>query len=92
MTESLLPSLDGVITSVCRAADHLRAQGHDAVILAPRSRDATPERYAGFRVALIRRVHSWADLTLAPSTAALAVSRLIGHHEEVARSRTLVAA
>ena len=50
VTESFLPSLNGVTTSVCRVADHLRAQGHDAVILAPRSRDATPERYAGFRV------------------------------------------
>jgi phosphatidylinositol alpha 1,6-mannosyltransferase len=53
VTESFLPSLNGVTTSVCRVADHLRSRGHDAVIIAPRSREATPERherYAGYPV------------------------------------------
>jgi phosphatidylinositol alpha 1,6-mannosyltransferase len=56
VTESFLPSLNGVTTSVCRVADQLRARGHDAVIIAPRSREATPERYNGFPVHRITSV------------------------------------
>ncbi len=50
VTESFLPSLNGVTTSVCQVADHLRARGHDAVIVAPRAREAMPDRYADFPV------------------------------------------
>lgn len=56
VTESFLPSINGVTTSVCRVADHLRASGHDAVILAPRSRDATPPTYGEFPVHRIASV------------------------------------
>lgn len=56
VTESFLPSLNGVTTSVCRVADHLRARGHEAVILAPRSRGATPDEYNGFPVHRIASV------------------------------------
>jgi phosphatidylinositol alpha 1,6-mannosyltransferase len=55
VTESFLPSLNGVTMSVCRVAEQLRAHGHDAVIIAPRSRDAA-ETYAGFRVHRIASV------------------------------------
>ena len=47
MTESFLPYLNGVTTSVCRVAECLRAAGHDAVILAPRP---APDSYAGYAV------------------------------------------
>jgi phosphatidylinositol alpha 1,6-mannosyltransferase len=47
VTESFLPSLNGVTTSVCRVAECLRARGHQAVILAPRP---APTTYAGFAV------------------------------------------
>lgn len=47
VTESFLPSLNGVTTSVCRVAECLRAQGHDAVILAPRP---APSSFAGYAV------------------------------------------
>lgn len=50
VTESFLPSLNGVTTSVCQVADQLRTRGHDAVIVAPRAREAMPGRYAGFPV------------------------------------------
>jgi len=50
VTESFLPSLNGVTTSVCHVADQLRASGHDAVIIAPRAREEMPDAYSGFPV------------------------------------------
>ena len=47
VTESFLPSLNGVTTSVCRVLEELRAEGHEAVVIAP---DPAPPSHAGFRV------------------------------------------
>jgi phosphatidylinositol alpha 1,6-mannosyltransferase len=47
VTESFLPTLNGVTTSVCRVAECLRADHHEALILAPRP---APTSYAGYAV------------------------------------------
>ncbi|MFD1505318.1 glycosyltransferase family 1 protein [Georgenia yuyongxinii] len=47
VTESFLPSANGVTTSVVRVLDHLAAAGHDAVVVCP---GPAPRSYAGFPV------------------------------------------
>lgn len=47
VTESFLPSLNGVTTSVCRVLDHLRREGHEAMVICPAP---APSEYAGFQV------------------------------------------
>ncbi len=53
VTESFLPSLNGVTTSVCRIAECLRDTGHEVVVLAP---GPAPALYAGARVHAISSV------------------------------------
>lgn len=53
VTESFLPSLNGVTTSVCRVSECLRQQGHDVLIIAPRP---APSSYAGFPVHAVASV------------------------------------
>ena len=53
VTESFLPSLNGVTTSVCRVLDRLRETGHDAVVIAP---SPAPESYAGFPVRAVTSI------------------------------------
>jgi phosphatidylinositol alpha 1,6-mannosyltransferase len=47
VSESFLPTISGVTTSVCKVLDELRRQGHDALVIAP---SGAPARYAGFPV------------------------------------------
>lgn len=47
VTESFLPTLNGVTTSVCRVAQSLRTLGHEALIIAPAP---APDRFEGFEV------------------------------------------
>lgn len=47
VSESFLPTVSGVTTSVCKVLDELRRQGHDALVIAP---SGAPADYAGFPV------------------------------------------
>lgn len=47
ISESFLPTISGVTTSVCKVLDELRRQGHEALVIAP---FGAPADYAGFPV------------------------------------------
>ncbi len=47
ITETFLPNVNGVVTTLCRMLEHLQRQGHEALLFAP---EGAPESYAGTRV------------------------------------------
>lgn len=48
VTETFLPNVNGVVTTLCRVLEYLQSQGHQALVLAP---DGAPSSYAGAEVA-----------------------------------------
>ncbi|MBR7743554.1 glycosyltransferase family 1 protein [Phycicoccus sp. BSK3Z-2] len=53
VTESFLPTVNGVTTSVCRVVEHLTAAGHEVSLLAP---SPAPAEHAGVPVRPVRSV------------------------------------
>ena len=53
VTESFLPSINGVTNSVLRILDHFQDRGHDAVVVAP---GEGPSEYAGTPVVRVPAV------------------------------------
>jgi phosphatidylinositol alpha 1,6-mannosyltransferase len=48
VSESFLPTVNGVTNSVCKVLDHLKLRGHEALVIVPSA--GAPTSYAGFRV------------------------------------------
>lgn len=46
-TETFLPKIDGVVTRLCQTIRHLRAAGHDVLVIAP---DGKVEEFEGARI------------------------------------------
>ncbi|PRY68845.1 phosphatidylinositol alpha 1,6-mannosyltransferase [Glaciihabitans tibetensis] len=54
VSESFLPTTNGVTNSVCKVLDHLRLRGHDAIVIVPAA--GAPAEYAGFPVVQVPAV------------------------------------
>ena len=54
VTESFLPTVNGVTNSVCKVLDHLHAEGHSALVICPAAH--APAHYRGFPVAEVSAV------------------------------------
>lgn len=65
ITETFLPNVNGVVTTLCRLLEHLRDHGHEALLIAPEGSVAS---YAGAEIIPLRGVPlpSYPELRLTP--------------------------
>ena len=58
VAESFLPNVNGVTNSVLRVLEHLKAEGHEAIVVAPGARDFQDEipEYLGFEIVRVPTV------------------------------------
>jgi glycosyltransferase involved in cell wall biosynthesis len=47
ITETFLPNVNGVVTTLCRVLEHIQEQGHEAILFAPQG---APQTYAGTEI------------------------------------------
>lgn len=53
ITETFLPDVNGIVTTLCRLLEHLQEEGHDTLVFAPQD---TPSSYAGARIIPLRGI------------------------------------
>lgn len=65
ISETFLPNVNGVVTTLCRLLEHLRDHGHEALLLAP---EGAPASYAGAAIVPMRGVPlpAYPELRLTP--------------------------
>jgi glycosyltransferase involved in cell wall biosynthesis len=65
ITETFLPNVNGVVTTLCRLLEHLRDHGHEALLVAP---DGSIGSYAGAEVIPLRGIPlpAYPELRLTP--------------------------
>lgn len=56
VTESFLPTINGVTNSVTKTLDHLHNHHHEAIIIAPKQ-PGTPTTYRGFPIITLSLIH-----------------------------------
>ncbi|WP_129633622.1 glycosyltransferase family 4 protein [Candidatus Oscillochloris fontis] len=65
ITETFLPNVNGVVTTLCRLLEHLRDHGHEALLIAP---ETSQTSYAGAEIVPLRGVPlpAYPELRLTP--------------------------